>query len=145
MDFDLQDKPSVGPALKDVCKLFSGVFKAMGMTYSLVGELPGAFKTAGLENVYTEIVELPMGKLLGGEEATEMSLQPFLLTIPSLIQGAKGKFITTTRSAGSLTRIGLKADVPESVLQNLPERFGKEIREQGGIFYTKVITGQKPV
>ncbi|RBR25538.1 uncharacterized protein FIESC28_01501 [Fusarium coffeatum] len=129
MDFDLQDKPSVGPALKDVCKLFSGVFKAMGMTYDLVGELPGAFKAAGLENNSTEIVELPMGKLLGDEEAIEMSLQPFLLTIPSLIEGAKG----------------LKADVPESVLKNLPERFEKEIREQGGVFYTKVIMGQKPV
>ena len=99
MDFDLQDKPNVGPALKDVCKLFSGVFKAMGMTYNLVEELPSAFKTAKLKNVSTEIVELPMGKLLGGEEATEMSLQPFLLTIPSLIEGAKGKFISITRSA----------------------------------------------
>jgi len=96
MDFDLQEKPNAGPALKDVCKLFSGVFKAMGMTYNLVEELPGAFKIAGLENVSAETVELPMGKLLGDGEATEMSLQPFLLTIPSLIQGAKGKFICAT-------------------------------------------------
>lgn len=96
MDFDVQDKPNAGPALKDVCKLFSGVFKAMGMTYNLVKELPGAFEIAGLKNVRAETVELPMGKLLGDGEATEMSLQPFLLTIPSLIQGAKGKFICTT-------------------------------------------------
>ncbi|RFN53281.1 methyltransferase protein [Fusarium flagelliforme] len=129
MDFDLQDKPNAGPALKDVCKLFSGVFKAMGMTQNLVAELPGAFKTAGLEHVSAEIVELPMGKLLGDGEATEMSLQPFLLTIPSLMEGAKG----------------LNADVPASVLENLPARFEKEIREQGGVFYTKVIMGQKPV
>ncbi|KAJ4127863.1 hypothetical protein NW768_008143 [Fusarium equiseti] len=129
MDFDLQNKSNIGPALKDVCKLFSGVFKAMGMTPNLVEELPGAFRTAGLENVSAETVELPMGKLLGDEEATEMSLQPFLLTIPSLIQGAKG----------------LNANVPESVLEDLPARFEKEIREQGGVFYTKVIMGQKPV
>ena len=59
----------------------------------LGSQLPGAFKTAGLENVSDEAVELPMGKLLGDEEAIEMSLQPFLLTIPSLIEGAKGQFI----------------------------------------------------
>jgi hypothetical protein len=65
----------------------------MGMVSDLVDRLPEAFKTAGLEHVNAETVELPMGKRLGDEEAAEMSLQPFLLTIPSLIQGAKGKFM----------------------------------------------------
>ncbi|KAL6916765.1 hypothetical protein ACHAPO_006878 [Fusarium lateritium] len=128
MDFDLQDKPNIGPALKEVCALFSGVFKAMGMISDLSHKLPEAFKNAGLNHVTEETVELPMGKLLGDEEAAEMSLQPFLLTIPSLIQGAKG----------------LGADVPESVFDGLADRFEKEVREQGAVFFTKVITGQKP-
>ncbi|RGP70960.1 hypothetical protein FSPOR_3647 [Fusarium sporotrichioides] len=128
MDFDLQDKPNIGPALKEVFALFSGVFKAMGMVSNLVKKLPEAFETVGLDHVNAETIELPMGKLLGDEEAAEMSLQPFLLTIPSLIQGAKG----------------LGADVPESVFDGLAARFEKEVKEQGAVFFTKVVTGRKP-
>ncbi|KAL3601639.1 hypothetical protein FPOAC2_05910 [Fusarium poae] len=128
MDFDLQDRPNISPALKEVCALFLGVFKAMGMVSDLAHKLPTAFEAAGLNRVTAETVELPMGKLLGDDEAAEMSLQPFLLTIPSLIQGAKG----------------LSADVPESVFDGLAARFEKEVREQGAVFFTKVITGQKP-
>ncbi|GKU20430.1 methyltransferase protein [Fusarium langsethiae] len=116
------------PALKEVCALFSGVFKAMGMVSDLVKKLPEAFETVGLDHVNAETIELPMGKLLGDDEAAEMSLQPFLLTIPSLIQGAKG----------------LGADVPESVFDGLAARFEKEVREQGAVFFTKVVTGRKP-
>ncbi|RGP77003.1 hypothetical protein FLONG3_4832 [Fusarium longipes] len=128
MDFNLEGKQNVRPVLKEVCALFSGVFKAMGSAADLVDRLPEAFKTAGLEHVKAETVELPMGKLLGDEEAVEMSLQPFLLTIPSALQGAKG----------------LGADVPPSVFDNLTARFEEEIRQQGAVIFTKVITGQKP-
>ncbi|CZS81509.1 unnamed protein product [Fusarium graminearum] len=144
MDLDVQDKPNVGPAFKEVCALFLGVFKAMGMVPDLINKLPGAFGIAGLRHVSTETVELPMGKLLGDEEAAEMSLRPFLLTIPSLIQGAKGKQPSSS-VAIILTQLGLGADVPESVFDGLAARFEKEVREQGAVFFTKVVLGQKPV
>jgi hypothetical protein len=44
----------------------------------------------------------------------------------------------------SLTDQGLGADVPASVFDDLAARFEKEVREQGAVFFTKVVMGRKP-
>ncbi|KAF9771372.1 hypothetical protein IL306_010999 [Fusarium sp. DS 682] len=92
LDFDLTDRPNVGPAWRDVSNLIAALFDGMGMGSDCIRKLPGAFEAAGLENVTVHTVDLPMGKLLGDDEAAELSWQPFVLTIPSLIEGAKGAF-----------------------------------------------------
>lgn len=71
--------------------LIAAMFDGMGMGSDCIRKLPGAFKAAGLDNVTVHSVDLPMGKLLGDDEAAELSWQPFVITIPSLIEGAKGE------------------------------------------------------
>ncbi|KAM0287602.1 hypothetical protein ACHAO9_007632 [Fusarium lateritium] len=127
LDFSLNGRSDAGPAWKDVNKVFGGMFDAMGMGSDFVSKLPEAFETAGLVNVSSETVHLPTGKLLNDDELAEESRQAFVMTIP-IIQGAKM----------------FKADIPESTYENLPERFEKEVKEQGAVFRTKIIIGQKP-
>ncbi len=38
----------------------------------------------------------------------------------------------------------LGADVPAGVFEDLEERFGREMGEQGGYFTGIIVTGQKP-
>ncbi|KAM0221178.1 hypothetical protein ACHAQD_005531 [Fusarium lateritium] len=128
LDFSLDGRSDAGPAWKDVNKVFGGMFDAMGMGSDFVSKLPEAFETAGLVNVSSETVHLPTGKLLNDDELAEESRQAFVMTIPNIIQGAKM----------------FKADIPESTYENLPERFEKEVKEQGAVFRTKIIIGQKP-
>ncbi|KAF4342161.1 beta-glucosidase [Fusarium beomiforme] len=128
LDFDLTDRPNVGPAWRDVSNLIAAMFDGMGMGSDCIRKLPGAFEVAGLENVAVHTVDLPMGKLLGDDEAAEMSWQPFVITIPSLIEGAKA----------------LGVNLPESTFENLAERFEKEVKEQGAVFRSLVTVGQKP-
>ncbi|CAJ0554695.1 Ff.00g132080.m01.CDS01 [Fusarium sp. VM40] len=128
LDFSLDGRSDAGPAWKDVNTVFGGMFDAMGMGSDFVSKLPEAFKTAGLVNVSSETILLPTGKLLNDEELAEKSRQAFVMTIPNIIQGAKM----------------FKADIPESTYENLPERFEKEVKEQGAVFRTKIIIGQKP-
>ncbi|KAF4455778.1 hypothetical protein F53441_1977 [Fusarium austroafricanum] len=128
LDFDLTDRSNVGPAWRDVNNLIAAMFDGMGMGSDCPRKLPEAFKIAGLENVTVQAVDLPMGKLLGDDEAAEMSWQPFALTIPSLIEGAKK----------------LGAGLPESTYENLEERFVNEIKEKGAMFRTLITIGQKP-
>ncbi|KAM0475443.1 hypothetical protein ACHAP7_007342 [Fusarium lateritium] len=125
LDFSLNGRSDAGPAWKDVNKVFGGMFDAMGMGSDFVSKLPEAFETAGLVNVSSETVHLPTGKLLNDDELAEESRQAFVMTIPNIIQGAK-------------------TDIPESTYENLPERFEKEVKEQGAVFRTKIIIGQKP-
>ncbi|KAM0439229.1 hypothetical protein ACHAQK_006335 [Fusarium lateritium] len=128
LDFSLNGRSDAGPAWKDVNKVFGGMFDAMGMGSDFVSKLPEAFETAGLVNVSSETVHLPTVKLLNDDELAEESRQAFVMTIPNIIQGAKM----------------FKADIPESTYENLPERFEKEVKEQGAVFRTKIIIGQKP-
>ncbi|RBR17261.1 hypothetical protein FVER53590_10787 [Fusarium verticillioides] len=91
LDFDLTDRPNVGPAWRDVSNLIAAMFDGMGMGSNCIRKLPGAFEAAGLENVTVHSVDLPMGKLLGDDEAAELSWQPFVITIPSFLEGAKAE------------------------------------------------------
>ncbi|KAF5567415.1 hypothetical protein FPHYL_3318 [Fusarium phyllophilum] len=128
LDFDLTDRPNVGPAWRDVSNLIAAMFDGMGMGSDCIRKLPGAFETAGLVNVTVHSVDLPMGKLLGDDEAAELSWQPFVITIPSLIEGAKA----------------LGVQLPNSTYENLAERFEKEVKEEGAMFRALVTIGQKP-
>ncbi|QGI70868.1 hypothetical protein CEK27_003197 [Fusarium fujikuroi] len=128
LDFDLTDRPNVGPAWRDVSNLIAAMFDGMGMGSDCIRKLPGAFEAAGLENVTVHSVDLPMGKLLGDDEAAELSWQPFVITIPSLIEGAKA----------------LGVQLPDSMHDNLAARFEKEVKEEGAIFRALVTIGQKP-
>ncbi|KAG7406648.1 Methyltransferase psoC [Fusarium oxysporum f. sp. rapae] len=126
LDFDPTDRPSVGPVWRDVSNLIAAMFDGMGS--DCIRKLPGAFEAAGLENVTVHSVDLPMGKLLGDDEAAELSWQPFVITIPSLIEGAKA--------------LGVR--LPDSTYENLAERFEKEVKEKGAMFRALVTIGQKP-
>ncbi|KAF5691817.1 beta-glucosidase [Fusarium denticulatum] len=128
LDFDLTDRPNVGPAWRDVSNLIAAMFDGMGMGSDCIRKLPGAFEVAGLENVTVHSVDLPMGKLLGDDEAAELSWQPFVITIPSLLEGAKA----------------LGVQLPNSTYENLAERFEKEVKEKGAMFRALVTIGQKP-
>ncbi|KAG9495144.1 hypothetical protein J7337_013379 [Fusarium musae] len=103
------------------------MFDGMGMGSNCIRKLPGAFEAAGLENVTVHSVDLPMGKLLGDDEAAELSWQPFVITIPSFLEGAKA--------------LGVKLPV---MYENLAERFEKEVKEMGAMFRALVTIGQKP-
>ncbi|KAF4964762.1 hypothetical protein FSARC_7361 [Fusarium sarcochroum] len=126
MEFNLNHSDVAGPASKDVFSVFTGMFDAIGMG-DLVHKLPQAFEAAGLKNVTVKLVNLPMGKLLGNDEDAKLSWKPFTITIPSFIQGAKAA----------------NANLPESTYENLAERFENEAKEQGAVFHSFIITGQK--
>ncbi|KAI6765713.1 hypothetical protein HG530_006783 [Fusarium avenaceum] len=128
LDFSLDGRSDAGPAWKDVNTVLEGMFNAIGMGSDFVSKLPEAFEATGLVNVSSETIHLPTGKLLNDDELAEKSRQAFVLTIPGIIQGAKM----------------FKADIPESTYENLPERFEKEVKEQGAVFRAKIIIGQKP-
>ncbi|KAM5349386.1 hypothetical protein ACJ41O_005891 [Fusarium nematophilum] len=126
MDLD-SNRPGVGPAYKDVNSVIAGIFDGVGIGAMFPYKLEDAFKEAGLQNVTVQTVEMPMGKLLGDDEAAKESWEPFLITIPSIVATAKA----------------LGADLPESAYDGLMERFEKEVNEQGSIFKSIIVTGQK--
>ncbi|KAF4471370.1 methyltransferase [Fusarium albosuccineum] len=127
MDLDPEQR-GVGPAYHDVIRVFSGIFDKVGIGARFPTKLGDAFKAAGLENVKVQTIDLPMGKALGEDEDTRYSWEPFILTVPSVMQTAKS----------------LGADIPESTYDNLVERFKKEVQEQGSMFKSFLVTGQKP-
>ena len=43
----------------------------------------------------------------------------------------------------SLTEAAANANLPDSTYENLAERFEKEVGEQGAVFHSFIITGQK--
>ncbi|KAG4263075.1 hypothetical protein FPRO04_12913 [Fusarium proliferatum] len=68
--------------------------------------------------ILSSYLYLPMGKLLGDKEVAELSWQPFVITIPSLLEGAKA----------------LGVQLPDSMHENLAARFEKEVKEEGAMF-----------
>ncbi|KAJ4244744.1 hypothetical protein NW762_014320 [Fusarium torreyae] len=142
MEFSLEHSHVPGPATKDVFSVFTGMFDAIGMG-DLVHKLPDAFEAAGLKNVTVKLVDLPMGKLLGDDEDAKMSWKPFTITVPSFIQGAKGELRLSILRIEFLTEAAANANLPDSTYEDLAERFEKEVKEQGAVFRSFIITGQK--
>lgn len=87
------------------------------------------FKEAGLVNVEVKLVAIPVGKKAEDETAAAESIELFAKeTIPMWLAGAAH----------------LGAVVPDSVADNLADRFEKAMKECGGIFQAVIVFGQKP-
>ncbi|RSM03848.1 hypothetical protein CDV31_010314 [Fusarium ambrosium] len=127
MDLDY-NRSEVGQATNDANQVFSGLFDQIGLGARFPSKLDKAFEAAGLVNVSIQNVDFPMGKRLGDDKAAHDSWEPFALTIPSVVETAKS----------------LGADIPDPVYNNLAERFEKEVKEQGSLWRSFIIIGQKP-
>ncbi|RSL59031.1 hypothetical protein CEP54_007487 [Fusarium duplospermum] len=127
MDLDY-NRSEVGQATNDANRVFSGLFDQIGLGARFPSKLDKAFEAAGLVNVSIQNVDFPMGKRLGDDKAAQDSWEPFALTIPSVVETAKS----------------LGADVPDSIYDNLAERFEKEVKGQGSLWRSFIIIGQKP-
>lgn len=127
MEMDTEDMSDCGPAGKDLFFILRSLLTKIGMGPNWAPNLEAVFKDAGLENVSIQRIRLPAGKKTGNETDSRNSMEPFKITIPSLI--------TACRNIG--------ADLPPSVTDHLPERFEKEMTEQGGTVMSYVVTGQK--
>ena len=88
---DVQAEELDRPAFNATLFLIRSIFDKTGMGADMVFQLKPAFEKAGLADVKVEIKKMPAGKLCGNEVDMRNSLDPFKITIPSIIQGAKGK------------------------------------------------------
>ncbi|CAI6081756.1 unnamed protein product [Clonostachys chloroleuca] len=130
------NRPDAGPAWQDVNSILSGMFAKIGMGSQFTLLIADSMKKAGLANVSVETIDLPMGKLIEGEQQRKDSIEPFKITIPVISQAAKEPNNVET---------GLGVELPESTYDRLPERFQDEAMNQGVVFRCLVIVGQKPV
>lgn len=94
MDLDY-NRPEVGQATNDANRVFSGIFDKIGLGARFPSKLDKAFEAAGLVNVSIQNVDLPMGKRLGDDKAAQDSWEPFAITIPSVVETAKCKIISS--------------------------------------------------
>ncbi|KAM0545320.1 hypothetical protein ACHAPJ_011392 [Fusarium lateritium] len=127
MDLD-PNRPVAGPAWRDVNSCIAGIIDGVGVGANYSTLLDKAFEDAGLENISVQKVDLPMGKLLDDEDAARQSWEHWVLVLPSVIQTAKSS----------------NTNLPDSTFDNLYERFEKEAKEQGALFRSVIVTGQKP-
>lgn len=127
MEMDTEDMSDYGPAGKALFFIMRSLFNKLGMGPNWASRLEALFKTAGLENVSVQKIGIPGGKKMGNETDSRNSMEPFKITIPSLIAACGN----------------MGVDLPASVTDHLPERFEKEMTEQGGTIMNYVVTGQK--
>jgi SAM-dependent methyltransferase len=127
LEMDVEDMSDCGPAVKDLFFILRSLFTKISMGPNWAPGLEAVFKDAGLENVSVQRIGFPAGKKMGNETDSRNSMEPFKITIPSLIS-----------ACGNMS-----ADLPASVTDHLPERFEKEMTEQGGTIMNYVVTGQK--
>jgi pseurotin biosynthesis methyltransferase len=73
------------PAMQDLFFVMRTLFTKIGMSENWAPGLGGVFKDVGLENVEVKKVELLVGKKLGSEDDSLNSIEPFKITIPSLV------------------------------------------------------------
>ncbi|KAK2728175.1 methyltransferase [Colletotrichum kahawae] len=92
----------------------------MGGRFS--SKLDESFIKAGLKNVTLQRLEIPAGKRIVDEKLAQLSIEPFKLTIPTVIGAARA----------------MSLDLPESIYDRLEERFENEMLETGAIFGTFV-------
>lgn len=128
-EMDTEDMSDSTPAIKDLFFVMRTLFSKIGMGANPAQHLEAVFKEAGLEKVRAERIEYPAGKKMGNETDSKNSMEPFKITIPSLV----------------LACGNVGADLPASVTDNLPERFEKEMTERGGTMVGYVVMGQKPL
>ena len=93
IELDTDLKPTGSPqALKDLIGIMGALFVKLSMGSNFASTLDTHFKKAGLENVSVRIAELPVGMKLGNETDSRNSIEPFKLTIPSMIETCQSKF-----------------------------------------------------
>ncbi|KAF5494082.1 Methyltransferase fsdD [Colletotrichum fructicola] len=78
-------------------------------------------------NVTLQRLEIPAGKRIADETLRKLSIEPFKLTIPTVIGAAKA----------------MSLELPDSIFDRLEERFEDEMLETGATFGTFVVCGQK--
>lgn len=152
LDLD-PDRPALGQAGNDFNRILSGMFDKIGMGGQYASKIGESMEKAGLTNVSVKAVEFPLGKSIENEEARRNSIEPFKITIPSITQAAKGKLLPLPKRANKIRRLdgltisltGLGVDLPESVFEDLPDRFEKEALEKGLSFRALIVVGQKPL
>ncbi|CAI0643093.1 unnamed protein product [Colletotrichum noveboracense] len=118
------DNPS---AFNEVLQLFEAVFEAGGMGGRFSSKLDESFTKAGLKNVTLQRLEIPAGKRIADETLRKLSIEPFKLTIPTVIGAAKA----------------MSLELPDSIFDRVEERFEDEMLEIGATFGTFVVCGQK--
>lgn len=77
-------------AFNEVLQLFEAVFEAGGMGGRFSSKLDESFIKAGLKNVTLQRLEIPAGKRIVDEKLAQLSIEPFKLTIPTVIGAARG-------------------------------------------------------
>jgi hypothetical protein len=85
-----------GSAWGDVCAVFRAIYDKIGIGARFASTIGDAFRSAGLENVTVQKIELRIRKALGDGEAAKNSIEPVALNIPSVTRSAKGKFSSTS-------------------------------------------------
>jgi hypothetical protein len=106
MDLDY-NRPEVGQATNDANRVFSGIFDKIGLGARFPSKLDKVFEAAGLVNVSIRNVDLPMGKRLGDDKAAQDSWEPFAITVPSVVETAKCKLISSRTFVQFLTRYSI--------------------------------------
>jgi len=104
LDTNLESS-SLTPALKDLFVIMNSLFAKLGVGSNFASTLDTMLKNVGLENVSVRPAELPVGKKLGNEVDSKNSIEPFKITIPSLISASQSKFANSLRleAFGNLT------------------------------------------
>lgn len=74
----------------EVLQLFKAVFEAGGMGRRFSSKLDESFTKTGLKNVTLKRLEIPAGKRIADKTLRKLSIEPFELTIPTVIGAAKG-------------------------------------------------------
>ncbi|KAH8669167.1 S-adenosyl-L-methionine-dependent methyltransferase [Xylariales sp. PMI_506] len=150
-EMHLQPETAETQSMKDILSLFGALFKLAGLPENFSSKLQGIFQDVGLEDVTVQKIAAPLGKKLGLDmEGTKMCLEPFEVTIPSLIVANQGKakpsssLPTSENQRMQANRRGnLGSELPKSTTDNLKERFHTEMLETGGTFYNLVVSGRK--
>ncbi|KAJ2982102.1 hypothetical protein NQ176_g1615 [Zarea fungicola] len=117
-----------GPAFRDLLRILGAIWNKVGPGVDCVNHIADAFTKAGLQNVHVQKLELPVGRKLDKEQDRLNSMEPFKLTIPNITRGAKA----------------LGTGLPDSVFDGLEDRFEREMLDQGAIFHSVMVYGQKP-
>jgi hypothetical protein len=79
------------PAMQDLFFIMRALFDKIGMGSNFAPELATVFENAGLINVDVRKIVLPAGKKMGNEKDSLNSIEPFKITIPSLIRACESK------------------------------------------------------
>ena len=92
-----EDDPAYSPTTKDFITLLRGLFSMIGLGPDFCAELEGLFREAGLEEVSSQKIELPLGKRLGDNRQARASIDVFKFTIQSLTSVVTSEFESSQR------------------------------------------------